>query len=134
MPRLRSFLSALKPTRLGVLVAVLVGLGVGFWQWLQPPRPRVVLEKVGGKIALRPFFCPDGQGLVIFHRCDTPNGDFFDLTLWDAPEMAKRNSTMLGLIQICSILWMGLFFLQMEEPWPACSKNVLTSSNSRPME
>jgi hypothetical protein len=30
MPRLRTFLSPLKPTRLGVLFAVLIGLGVGF--------------------------------------------------------------------------------------------------------
>ena len=31
--RVLPFLSALKPTRLGVLFAVLAGLGVGFWQW-----------------------------------------------------------------------------------------------------
>jgi uncharacterized protein (TIGR03067 family) len=46
MHHLRSFLSALKPTRLGVLFAVLIGLGVGFWQWIQPPRPRVVRRRI----------------------------------------------------------------------------------------
>jgi WD40 repeat protein len=62
MCRICSFLSALKPTRLGVLFAVLVGLGVGFWQWGRPPRPRVVVQ-----VADLRFFCfsPDGQTLLI---------------------------------------------------------------------
>jgi WD40 repeat protein len=73
--RLLPLLSALKPTRLGVLFAVLVGLGVGFWQWGRPPRPRVVLE-----VALR-FFCfsPDGQTLLIE---DWGDQDCL-LTFWD---------------------------------------------------
>jgi hypothetical protein len=40
MPRFRLFLSGLRPTRLGVLLAVLIGFGVGFWQWGKPPKPR----------------------------------------------------------------------------------------------
>jgi len=88
--RLLSFLSAIKPTRLGVLFAVLVGVGVGFWQWGRPPRPRVVLEKVGQRIVLQPFFSPDGQGLVAFHRCDPSNSDFLNLTLWDARNGRKK--------------------------------------------
>jgi len=37
MRKFRSLLSPLKPTRLGILFAVLIGFGVGFWQWGQPP-------------------------------------------------------------------------------------------------
>jgi len=88
--RLLPLLSAIKPTRLAVLFAVLVGLGVGFWQSSRPPRPRVVLEKVGQKIVLRPFFSPDGQGLVAFHRCDPPNADSLNLTLWDVQNGRKK--------------------------------------------
>src|SRR5262245_56835995 len=61
--RLLPYLSALRPTRLGVLFAVLVGLGVGFWQWLQPPRPRVVLQNLGRDI--KAVFSPDSRALAI---------------------------------------------------------------------
>jgi hypothetical protein len=85
MHRLRSLLSALKPTRLGVLFAVLVGLGVGFWQWNRPLQPRVVLEDMGRR-SFRlpgPYFSPDGRIVAIFHK-DPGDLHFFSLTLWDA--------------------------------------------------
>jgi WD40 repeat protein len=75
MCQLRSCLSALKPTRLAVLFAVLIGLGVGFWQWRQPPQPRVVLENVG--LHAQGHFSPDGQTLAIVHA------EPYSLTLWN---------------------------------------------------
>ena len=79
--RLLPFLSALKPTRLGVLFAVLIGMGVGFWQWGRPPRPRVVLEGLGDSL-VHPLFSPDGQ-LVTFHEGDADRGTSY-LTLWNS--------------------------------------------------
>jgi WD40 repeat protein len=79
--RLRSLLSALKPTRLGVLFAVLVGLGVGFWQWIQPPRPRVVIAA-----CCYPYvFSPDGQTLATV-VLENKSGFLIPstLTLWNA--------------------------------------------------
>jgi WD40 repeat protein len=88
MHRLRSFLSPLKPTRLGVLFAVLIGLGVGFWQWGRPPRPRVTIEGLGDRLVFGPFFSPDGQ-MVTFNQGD-PDLDTFYLTLWDSQTGEKR--------------------------------------------
>ena len=91
MHRLPIFLSALWPTRLGVLFAVLIGLGVGFWQWSRPPRPRVVLEDMGSRSfgLPGPFFSSDGRLVVIFHK-DPGDLHFFSLTLWDAQTGQKK--------------------------------------------
>jgi WD40 repeat protein len=72
------FLFALKPTRLGVLFAVLAGLGVGFWQWSRPPRPRVVLK--GLEEQEQACFWPDNQTLAI--RYFVPN-EGYSMTLFD---------------------------------------------------
>ena len=87
---MRSFLSALRPTRLGVLFAVLAGLGVGFWQWNRPPRPRVVLESLGNiglTGPLRTYFSPDGQLLAI---ASVDLSGECSLTLWDSHSGDKR--------------------------------------------
>lgn len=93
MPRLRSFLSALRPTRLGVLFAVLIGLGVGFWQWGKPPKPRVVIENLG----LDPwaYFSPKGKivAIVILPESDK---DFYLTTLWDLNTTTKIHSLCKG--------------------------------------
>ena len=88
MHRLRSLLSALKPTRLGVLFAVLVGLGVGFWQWNRPPQPRVALENVEWLSAAHQF-SPDGQTLAISQPID-PDGSNVFFSLWDAQTGVKK--------------------------------------------
>ena len=83
MHRLRSFLSALRPTRLGVLFAVLIGLGVGFWQWGRPPRPRVEIENLRLDFGWC-VFSPNGRTLAIAEN--SPNsGDWVvrSLSLWD---------------------------------------------------
>lgn len=87
MPRLRSFLSAIKPTRLGVLFAVLIGFGVGFWQWGKPPKPRVVLENLGNQF--RPFFSPDGRTCLILSR-DPDNREFL-VANWDLQTGQKQH-------------------------------------------
>jgi WD40 repeat protein len=87
MRRLRSLLSALKPTRLGVLFAVLIGVGVGFWQWGRPPRPRVVLENLQG--GLDTYFSRDGRILATVHCIDPDEPDYL-LTLWDARTGRKK--------------------------------------------
>jgi WD40 repeat protein len=84
----RAVLSPLKPTRLGVLFAVLIGFGVGFWQWGRPPRPRVVLDTGPGP---RAYFSPDGQTLVIVHGEDP-----YYLALWDV----KTGTTKIDLGKI----------------------------------
>jgi WD40 repeat protein len=86
MHRLRSLLSALKPTRLGVLFAVLIGVGVGFWQWGRPPQPRVVLDIPD---LLHFFLSPDGCTLAIM--TDDPKKDAYrtPLTLWDVQSAKK---------------------------------------------
>ena len=75
MHQLRQFLSALKPTRLGVLFAVLIGIGVGFWQWGQPPRPRVMLDNLGQRAWT--YFSPDEKTLAII--CGEFSLDLFDI-------------------------------------------------------
>ena len=92
MHRFRSILSALKPTRLGILFAVLIGLGVGFWQWGQPPEPRVVLENLGNGHTQRAhpvYFSPDGGILATFHQEGHGAPDFL-LTLWDVATGKKK--------------------------------------------
>jgi WD40 repeat protein len=86
MYQLRQFLSALKPTRLGVLFAVLIGFGVGFWQWIQPPRPRVVLETLGERVWI--YFSPDGQTLATVVVNNTSAERL--LTLWDINSGQKK--------------------------------------------
>jgi hypothetical protein len=76
--RLLPFLSALKPTRLGVLFAVLIGFGVGFWEWGKPPQPRLVLEKVGKGITT--YFSPDGGTLA---TTSAKSSGKCSLALWD---------------------------------------------------
>jgi WD40 repeat protein len=80
----RAILSALRPTRLGVLFAMLIGLGVGFWQWGKPPKPRVVLENRGPVTEV--IFSPDGQTLAIIE------GDRFNhsLALWNVSAGRKE--------------------------------------------
>jgi WD40 repeat protein len=100
MPRLRSFLSALRPTRLGVLFAVLIGLGVGFWQWGKPPKPRVVLENFGPYAVHHASFSPDGRTLgtirlEIPRRSDT--GNRCSLTLWDVDTGQKKMDLFNGI-------------------------------------
>jgi WD40 repeat protein len=92
MPPFRSFLSALRPTRLAVLFAVLVGLGVGLWQWNQPPKPqpRAVLEKLGDAASLQVEFSPNGQNLATVHHYELHKCDFYHLTLWDAQTGRKK--------------------------------------------
>jgi WD40 repeat protein len=90
LQRLRSLLSALKPTRLGVLYAVLVGLGVGFWQWNRPPQPRVVLGKFGEGSSVRVHFSPDACKVVTVHHKQPPDIDYHYLTLWDAQTGQKE--------------------------------------------
>jgi WD40 repeat protein len=90
MHRLRSLLSALKPTRLGFLFAVLIGLGVGFWQWSRPPRPRSVIENVG--FHARGQFSPDSQTLAIVHG-EPERGGF--LTLWNI-QTGERKDISIG--------------------------------------
>jgi WD40 repeat protein len=75
MSRSRKLLTFLKPRRLGVFFSVLIGLGVGFWQWGQPPRPRVVVDIGFGP---RGYFSPNGQNLATVH-----GNDPFYLALWD---------------------------------------------------
>src|SRR6266849_1385650 len=95
MHRLRLFLSALKPTRLGVLFAVLAGLGVGFWQWGQPPRPRVVLEDLD--YGLQVYFSPDGRTVATAEgvQVHTSVFDWF-LTLWDVDSGQKKTKFLLA--------------------------------------
>lgn len=89
MHRLRSFLSAMKPTRLGVLFAVLIGFGVGFWQWNRPPRPRVVLKE--DREILRTFFSPNGKDVVTVEMFQgNLEGGSYSLTLWDAKTGVKQ--------------------------------------------
>jgi len=94
MHRLRSLLSALKPTRLGVLFAVLIGVGVGFWQWNRPPRPRVVLEKLSNEHWA--YFSPDGQILAIIHLDPESDKSFFLTTLWDVNTATKKHALCKG--------------------------------------
>jgi len=79
--RLLPFLSALKPTRLGVLFAVLVGLGVGLWQWNRPPQPRAVLENIDD-YHVQFLFSSDGKNLA--------TASTNSLTLWDTYSGEKR--------------------------------------------
>jgi WD40 repeat protein len=83
-----TFLSALKPTRLGALFAVLIGFGVGFWQWGQPPQPRVVVENVDWLWAAHQF-SPDGRTVAISQPID-PDGRNVFFSLWDAQTGAKK--------------------------------------------
>jgi WD40 repeat protein len=94
MSRLRSLLSALKPTRLGVLFAVLIGVGVGFWQWGRPPRPRVVLEKLSYDHWA--YFSPDGEILAIIHLDPESDKNFFLTTLWDVNTATKKHTLCKG--------------------------------------
>src|SRR6516162_3083073 len=91
--RLLPFLSALKPTRLGVLFAVLVGLGVGFWQWGRPPRPRVVIENLRLEFGWC-VFSPDGRTLAIVQN--RPNSDrlIHSLSLWDVITGQKKSDLL----------------------------------------
>ncbi|HMF20395.1 MAG TPA: hypothetical protein VKE98_24510 [Gemmataceae bacterium] len=91
--RLLPLLSTLKPTRLGVLFAVLLGLGVGFWQWGRPPQPRVVLEKLGDCHLHAPVFSPDGRNLV---TVQDPDADSLFVTLWDARTGKKGAAFLKG--------------------------------------
>ncbi|HMF17763.1 MAG TPA: hypothetical protein VKE98_11190 [Gemmataceae bacterium] len=91
MHRLRALLSALKPTPLAVLFAVLVGLGVGFWQWGRPPQPRVVLENLGA--FPHGCFSPDGRTLATVHM---PEEDEFAVSLWDAESGRKKHDLFTG--------------------------------------
>src|SRR6516164_1355423 len=84
--RLLPFLFALKPTRLGVLFAVLVGLGVGFWEWSRPPRPRMVLEKLDHEF--KAHFSTDGRTLAIIDGRRFNNS----LTLWDVRTGQKKRT------------------------------------------
>jgi WD40 repeat protein len=86
--RLLPFLSALKPTRLGVLFAVLIGVGVGFWQWNRPPQPRVALENVEWLSAAHQF-SPDGQTLAISQPIHPESSNVL-FSLWDAQTGAKK--------------------------------------------
>ena len=103
----RTLLSALRPTRLGVLFAVLIGLGVGFWQWLQPPRQRAVLnvcpisaaaeqDTYGMYVDSRPraFFSPDGRTLAILHWRDC----CAFLSLWDVDTGEKKFDLFRGSV------------------------------------
>jgi len=83
--RILPFVSAIKPTRLGVLFAVLIGLGVGFWQWGRPPRPRVVLKDLG--TFPHGHFSPNGRTLATVHM---PEEDEFTVTLWDAESGQRK--------------------------------------------
>jgi WD40 repeat protein len=85
MPRLRLLLSALRTNRLGVLFAVLIGLGVGFWQWGKPPKPRIVLENVGPRPKV--YFAPDGRALATWSGEDYPH---YSLTLWNGHTGEKK--------------------------------------------
>jgi len=85
MHRLRSFLSALRPTRLAVLFGVLIGLGVGFWCWGQPPRPRAVLENVG--LGSQVHLAPDGRSLAIWSGEDFSH---YSLALWNGQTGEKK--------------------------------------------
>jgi WD40 repeat protein len=85
--RLLPFLSALKPTRLSVLFAVLIGFGVGFWQWMQPPRPRVVLKI--DEVFPIPYFSPDGRILLTVHR-NRPLLLSYYLSVWDTDSGEKK--------------------------------------------
>src|SRR6516225_3030775 len=90
MYQLRQSVSALKPTRLGVLFAALIGFGVGFWQWGRPPQPRVVLQKFGEFSALRVYFSADARKLVTVHHKEPPDIDYYYLTLWDVQTGQKE--------------------------------------------
>ena len=92
MHRLRSLLSALKPTRLGVLFAVLIGVGVGFWQWGRPPQPRVVLENLG--VAGQAYFSPDGQTPALIHQEFTNRQ--YCLTLCDVNAGLRKHELLRG--------------------------------------
>ena len=81
MRKFHLFLSGLKPTRFAVLFAVLIGFGVGFWQWIQPPQPRLVLENLGKRAWT--YFSPDGKTLAII------SGEF-SLDLWDIHTGQKK--------------------------------------------
>ena len=83
--RLLPFLAALKPTRLGVLFAVLIGLGVGFWQWGRPPRPRVVLGDIDPDPGFKAYFSPDGRMVGTVAGIHAPKDEEYDfyLTLWE---------------------------------------------------
>jgi WD40 repeat protein len=94
MHRLRSLLSALKPTRLGVLFAVLIGVSVGFWQWRRPPQPRAVLENLS--YGHRAYFSPDGEILAIIHLDPESDKNFFLTTLWDVNTATKKHSLCKG--------------------------------------
>jgi WD40 repeat protein len=87
----------MRPTRLGVLFAVLIGLGAGFWQWGQPPRPRVVLENPGIFLQFRssPTFSPDGRMLATVHRKNDGWNDFY-LVLWDLETEEKILDLLTG--------------------------------------
>jgi WD40 repeat protein len=87
--RFRSLLSALKPTWLAVLFAVLIGFGVGFWQWIQPPRPRVVLENLGEGDNV--VFSPDGKTLGIVQGLYD-----YSLTLWNVETGKNKAQLSLG--------------------------------------
>jgi WD40 repeat protein len=85
MCRFHLFLSAIKPTWLGVLFAVLIGLGVGFWQWNRPPRPRVVLENLDPDPAFKAYFSPDGRTIGTVAGIQAVKEWEYDyyLTLWE---------------------------------------------------
>jgi WD40 repeat protein len=102
MRRLRSFLSALKPTRFGVLFAVLVGLGVGFWQWNRSPRPRVLLENLGPDLTA--IFSPDGRMLATHYRKTQLEGpSSCVLTLWDVDTGRKKNDLFKGPFHLLGV-------------------------------
>jgi hypothetical protein len=90
--RVLAFLSTIKPTRLGVLFAVLIGLGVGFWQWGQPPRPRVVLENLGSDLHV--YFSPDGRTLATV--CTKDSASIYFLALWDVETGLKKADLFKG--------------------------------------
>jgi WD40 repeat protein len=90
MYQLRQFLSALKPARLDVLFGVLIGFGVGFWQWIQPPRPRVVIENVG-LLSGWCLFSPDGSTFAIAKGGLRGANS---LSLWDVVDGHKKSELL----------------------------------------
>jgi WD40 repeat protein len=87
MRLLRKLLSALKPTQLSLLFAALIGLGVGFWQWNRPPRPRVVIENLD--YGSRALFTAGGGTVAIYRDTGT--------TLWDLDTGQKKPNSFKGL-------------------------------------
>jgi WD40 repeat protein len=81
MYQLSVILLALRPTRVSFLLAVLVAVGVGFWQLGRPLVPRVVVEHDPSILAV---FSPDGRSVASVRALgfpDTVKACF--LTVWD---------------------------------------------------